>query len=43
MLEKKKGNIIIVSPAASNVKGAPTDLYSTTKAAFEWFRESNGC
>ena len=34
MLEKKKGNIIIVSSAASNVKGAPNRfIYGTTKAA----------
>ena len=34
MLEQKKGNIIIVSSAASNVKGAPNRfIYGTTKAA----------
>ena len=34
MLDKKKGNIIIVSSAASNVKGAPNRfIYGTTKAA----------
>ena len=34
MLEKKKGNIIIVSSAASNVKGAPNRfICGTTKAA----------
>ena len=34
MLEKKKGNIIIISSAASNVKGAPNRfIYGTTKAA----------
>ncbi len=38
MLEKKKGNIIIVSSAASNVKGAPNRfIYSTTKAALNGF------
>ena len=38
MLEKNKGNIIIVSSAASNVKGAPNRLiYGTTKAALNGF------
>ncbi len=38
MIEKKKGNIIIVSSAASNVKGAPNRLiYGTTKAALNGF------
>ena len=38
MLEKEKGNIIIVSSAASNVKGAPNRLiYGTTKAALNGF------
>ena len=38
MLEKKKGSIVIVSSAASNVKGAPNRfIYGTTKAAL------NGC
>jgi len=38
MLEKKKGNIIIVSSAASNVKGAPNRfIYGTTKAALNGF------
>ena len=34
MLLNKKGNIIVVSSAASNVKGAPNRfIYGTTKAA----------
>ena len=38
MLEKYKGNIIIVSSAASNVKGAPNRfIYGTTKAALNGF------
>ena len=38
MLEQKKGNIIIVSSAASNVKGAPNRfIYGTTKAALNGF------
>ena len=38
MLEKEKGNIVIVSSAASNVKGAPNRLiYGTTKAALNGF------
>ena len=38
MLKKKKGNIIIVSSAASNVKGAPNRfIYGTTKAALNGF------
>ena len=38
MLRKKKGNIIIVSSAASNVKGAPNRfIYGTTKAALNGF------
>ncbi len=38
MLSQGKGNIIIVSSAASNVKGAPNRLiYSTTKAALNGF------
>ena len=38
MLEKQKGNIIIVSSAASNVKGAPNRfIYGTTKAALNGF------
>ena len=41
MLEKKKGNIIIVSSAASNVKGAPNRfIYGTTKAALNGFVKS---
>ena len=41
MLEKKKGNIIIVSSAASNVKGAPNRfMYGTTKAALNGFVKS---
>jgi len=38
MLDKKKGNIIIVSSAASSVKGAPNRfIYGTTKAALNGF------
>ena len=38
MLEQKKGNIVIVSSAASNVKGAPNRfIYGTTKAALNGF------
>ena len=38
MLEKNKGNIIVVSSAASNVKGAPNRfIYGTTKAALNGF------
>ncbi|MDC0057590.1 SDR family oxidoreductase [Pelagibacteraceae bacterium] len=38
MLEKQKGNFIIVSSAASNVKGAPNRfIYGTTKAALNGF------
>ena len=38
MLNQGKGNIIIVSSAASNVKGAPNRLiYGTTKAALNGF------
>ena len=38
MLDKGKGNIIIVSSAASNVKGAPNRfIYGTTKAALNGF------
>ena len=38
MLKKQKGNIIIVSSAASNVKGAPNRfIYGTTKAALNGF------
>ena len=38
MLQKNKGNIIIVSSAASNVKGAPNRfIYGTTKAALNGF------
>ncbi len=38
MLEKGKGNIIIISSAASNVKGAPNRfIYGTTKAALNGF------
>ena len=41
MLEEKKGNIIIVSSAASNVKGAPNRfIYGTTKAALNGFVKS---
>ena len=38
MLKKKKGNIIIVSSAASSVKGVPNRfIYGTTKAALNGF------
>ena len=38
MLKQKKGNIIIVSSAASNVKGAPNRfIYGTTKAALNGY------
>jgi len=38
MLKKKKGNIILVTSAASNVKGAPNRfIYGTTKAALNGF------
>ena len=38
MLEKQKGNIIIVTSAASNVKAAPNRfIYGTTKAALNGF------
>ena len=38
MLKKNKGNIIIVSSAASSVKGAPNRfIYGTTKAALNGF------
>ena len=38
MLEKGKGNIIIISSDASNVKGAPNRfIYGTTKAAVNGF------
>ena len=38
MLKQKKGNIIIVSSAASNVKGAPNRfIFGTTKAALNGF------
>ena len=38
MLAKKKGNIIIVSSAASSVKGCPNRfIYGTTKAALNGF------
>ena len=38
MLKQKKGNILIVSSAASNVKGAPNRfIYGTTKAALNGF------
>ena len=38
MLDKEKGNIIIISSAASNVKGAPNRfIYGTTKAALNGF------
>lgn len=41
MLKKKKGNIIIVSSAASNIKGAPYRfVYGTTKAALNGFVKS---
>ena len=38
MIQKNKGNIIIVSSAASNVKGAPNRfIYGSTKAALNGF------
>ena len=38
MIQKNKGNIIILSSAASNVKGAPNRfIYGTTKAALNGF------
>lgn len=38
MLKQKKGNIVIVSSAASNIKGAPNRfIYGTTKAALNGF------
>ena len=38
MISNKKGNIIIISSAASNVKGAPNRfIYGTTKAALNGF------
>tara|TARA_Y100000590_G_scaffold381677_1_gene451010 strand:- start:12 stop:743 length:732 start_codon:yes stop_codon:yes gene_type:complete len=38
MIEKKKGSIVIVSSAASNIKGAPNRfIYGTTKAALNGF------
>ena len=38
MLKEKKGSIVIVSSAASNVKGAPNRfIYGTTKAALNGF------
>ena len=38
MLKQKQGNIIIISSAASNVKGAPNRfIYGTTKAALNGF------
>ena len=38
MLKEKKGNIVIVSSAASNVKGVPNRfIYGTTKAALNGF------
>ena len=41
MLSKNKGNIIIVSSAASNVKSAPNRfIYATTKAALNGFVRS---
>ncbi len=41
MLKKNKGNIIIVSSAASNVKGAPNRfIYGATKAALNGFVKS---
>lgn len=41
MLKRKKGNIVIVSSAASNVKGVPNRfIYSTTKAALNGFVKS---
>ena len=41
MIKKKKGNIIIVSSAASSVKGVPNRfIYTTTKAALNGFVKS---
>mgnify|MGYP001309119707 FL=1 len=41
MIKQKKGNIIIVSSAASNVKGVPNRfIYTTTKAALNGFVKS---
>tara|TARA_Y100001970_G_scaffold293500_1_gene440777 strand:+ start:22833 stop:23570 length:738 start_codon:yes stop_codon:yes gene_type:complete len=41
MLKQKKGNIIIVSSAASSVKGVPNRfIYTTTKAALNGFVKS---
>ena len=41
MLKKKKGNIVIVSSAASSVKGVPNRfIYATTKAALNGFVKS---
>jgi len=41
MLEKKKGNIVIISSAASSVKGVPNRfIYATTKAALNGFVKS---
>ncbi len=38
MLKNKKGNVVIVSSAASNVKGVPNRfIYTTTKAALNGF------
>ena len=38
MIKQKKGNIIIVSSAASSVKGVPNRfIYTTTKAALNGF------
>ena len=38
MLKQKKGNIIIITSAASNVKGVPNRfIYGTTKAALNGF------
>ena len=43
MLKKEKGNIIIVSSAASSVKGAPNRfIYGTTKAALNGFVKALG-
>ena len=41
MIKQKKGNIIIVSSAASSVKGVPNRfIYATTKAALNGFVKS---
>ena len=41
MIKQKKGNIIIVSSAASSVKGVPNRfIYTTTKAALNGFVKS---